>query len=143
MCIDIIKEYEGFSEIAYRCPAGIWTYGFGSTKRPDGTPVQEGDTISKQAAEALLTDYLIKNVYPIFNKIPYQLTMGQKDAIASLCYNIGTSAFLKSGLFKAICEKDIKGIFKNWDWISASGVVLKGLAKRRAQELYMFLRDLK
>ena len=59
MCIDIIKEYEGFSEIAYRCPAGIWTYGFGSTKRPDGTPVQEGDTISKQAAEALLTDYLI------------------------------------------------------------------------------------
>lgn len=141
MCYDIIKDYEGFSEIAYKCPAGIWTYGYGSTTRPDGSPVKEGDTITKETALALLTDYLIKNVYPVFTKIPYNLTNGQKQAIASLCYNIGTSAFTKSKLFKAICNKDVEGIFKNWDWIKGGGVVLKGLAKRRSHEMYLFLRD--
>lgn len=142
MCNDMIEQYESFSEIAYKCPAGIWTYGFGSTRKADGTPVQQGDTISKDGARALLTDYLIHNVYPVYNKIPYKLTNGQKDAIASLCYNIGTSAFLKSKLFKAICEKDIEGIFKNWDWIKGGGKVLKGLAKRRANEMHLFLKDL-
>lgn len=140
--MDLIKKYEGFSEFAYRCPAGVWTIGFGSTFWSDGTPVKEGDTITEQMAEALLNDYLIKNVYPIWSKIPYSLTEKQKEAICSLCYNVGVNSFLNSNLFKAICEKDIAGIFKNWDWIKAGGKVLKGLAKRRSEELFLFLSDM-
>lgn len=139
MCNDLITKYEGFSEIAYICPAGVWTFGYGSTYKQDGTPVQKGDTITKIAAEALLNDYIIKNVFPIFNKIPYQLTKGQKDAISSLVYNIGTSAFLKSKLFKAICKKDLREICKQWDWYCADDKVLSGLVKRRVEELHYFM----
>lgn len=140
MC-DLIKKWESFSEVAYKCPAGYWTYGYGSRYKVDGTPVKEGDTISKLGAEALLNDYLIKNVYPIFKKIPYQLTQRQKDAISSLVFNVGVNSFLKSKCFKAICEKDFENIFRQWDWIKIGGVVSKGLVKRRSEELALLLAD--
>ena len=141
----IIKQYEGCRLIAYPDPATgkePYTIGWGSTKKPDGSPFKIGEEITQSTADALLTDYIMKNIVPIFQKIPYQLTLGQKQAIASLCYNIGVPAFLKSCCFKAICEKDIAGIYKNWDWIKANGKAMKGLAKRRSHELYLFLKDL-
>ena len=42
---DIIKEFEGFRSQAYKCSAGKWTIGYGSTLYEDGTPVKQGDTI--------------------------------------------------------------------------------------------------
>lgn len=141
MC-DKIKEKEGFSEIAYLCPAGYWTYGYGSRYKADGTPVKQGDTISKQAAEALLNDYLIKNVHPLFKQIPYRLTRSQEDAICSLVFNVGRKAFENSKLFQAIKEKDYENIFRQWDWIKCAGKVSKGLVKRRVEELEMFVKDL-
>lgn len=139
MCHDLIKEYEGCRLQAYKCPAGVWTIGYGTTYYPEKGPVKEGDIITKEYADVLLTDYLIKNIYPTLAKIPYQLTNGQRDALASLIYNIGTPAFLKSKCYKAICEKDFAGIFENWDWGHKQ---FKGLAKRRAHELHLFLKDL-
>lgn len=141
MC-DLIKEFEGFSEIAYKCPAGYWTYGYGSRYKADGTPVKSGDEINKLGAEALLNDYLIKNVYTLFKEIPYSLSQQQKDAICSLVFNVGKSSFVKSKLFKAIKEKDIEQIFRQWDWIKINGKANKGLARRRSTELSIFLKDL-
>lgn len=138
----LIKEYEGFRQTAYKCPAGVWTIGYGSTKKLDCTPIKEGDTITKYQAEELLNNYVIKNIEPVIEKIPYELTISQQEAIKSLCYNIGTSAFLKSNLFKAICNKDVEGIFKNWDWIKAGGKVQKGLVKRRSHEMFLFIHDM-
>lgn len=138
MC-ELIKKYEGFSPVAYYCPAHKLTIGYGTTVYPDGTPVKKGDQITQERAEAYLNDYLIKNVRPLFDKIPYTLTKNQEDAICSLVYNIGKGAFVKSKLFKAICEKNYEQIFKNWDWIKANGTVLKGLVKRRTEELYLFM----
>lgn len=140
---NLIKKYEGCRLQAYKCQSSVVSIGYGTTKYPDGTPVKMIDIITKEYAEVLLNDYLIKNVYPVFGKIPYQLTEKQRDSIASLIYNIGTPAFLNSKLFKAICKKDWEKIFKNWDWIKADGVVSKGLCKRRAEELALFLEDLK
>ena len=139
---ELIKKYEGCKLVAYPDPITgkePYTIGWGSTTNTDGKPFKLGDTISQAMADALLTDYLMKNIVPVFQKIPYQLTVGQKSAIASLCYNVGVPAFLKSKCFTAVCNKDFAGIFENWDWGHKQ---LKGLAKRRAHELYMFLRDL-
>ena len=141
----LIKIKEQCRLEAYPDPATggePWTIGWGSIKDTNGQPFKPGDKISQEKADALLNDYLLKEVYPIFNKIPYPLTSGQKEAIASLCYNIGTPALLNSKLFRAICEKDLINIFHNWDWISAGGKPMKGLAKRRAEELFMFLEGL-
>lgn len=139
MCNDLIKEYEGCKLQAYKCPAGVWTIGYGITFYPNGCPVKEGDIITEEYAEALLTDYIIKNIYPIFQKIPYVITRSQRDALTSLIYNIGGPAFLKSKLYKAICKKDFANIFKEWDFGYNQ---FKGLAKRRAHELHLFLKDI-
>ncbi len=135
-------KYEGTSLQAYKCPAGVWTIWKGITVYPDGSPVKEGDIITKEYGEALETDYFIKHIDPVIMKMKKNFTQRQKEALGSLIFNIGRAAFERSNLYKAIMNNDIKGIFDNWDWISAGGKVLKGLAKRRAEELSWFLGDM-
>ena len=139
---ELIIKYEGCKLKSYKCPAGVWTIGYGITYFPDGTPVKEGDEITKEFAEVLLVDYIKKNIMPVFDKIPYKLSENQKCAIASLCYNVGVPAFLKSKLFTAICNKDYAEICRNWDWYKANGKVMKGLVKRRVEELHYFIKDI-
>lgn len=136
-----IDKYEENRLVAYKCPSGVWTIGKGITVYPDGSPVKEGDEISKEASEALLNDYLIRNVDPVIRKMSMKFTRRQKEALESLIFNIGASAFKKSKLYKAILENNSELIFKNWDWIRGNGKVLKGLVKRRAEELSWFLSD--
>lgn len=138
---NLIKKYESFSPKAYRCPAGIWTYGYGSTYKADGTPVKKGDTITEPQADALLNDYLIKHVRPKIADL--NLTQNQQDALESLLYNIGWTAFAKSKCYKAIKTKDWATALKNWDWYSGGGKVLNGLIKRRAEEIGLFFTEIK
>lgn len=136
----LIRKYEGFRATAYKCPAGVWTIGYGSTKWEDGTPVKKGDTITQEKAEGLLNDYLIRYVRPKIadlNLKPYQ-----QEAIESLCYNIGVNAFLRSKCYKALKAKDWATFIKEYDWFKAGGKVLNGLVKRRTEELYYFFLDL-
>jgi lysozyme len=137
---ELIKRYEGYSEKAYKCPAGIWTIGYGNTTWEDGTPVKKGDTITKEKAEALLNNYLIKNVRPKIADL--KLTAYQNEALESLIYNIGWTAFARSKCYKAIKAKDWGTAFNNWDWISGGGKVLKGLIKRRAEEIALFFTEI-
>lgn len=140
MCYNLIQKYEGCKLQAYKCPMGIWTIGWGNTTYPDGSKVKQGDVITKEYADALLTDYLIKNVYPVWAKIPYTLTQGQKDALASLCYNVGVPSFLRSKLYTAICKKDYAEVCRQWDFGFKNN--LKGIFKRRTEELYLFIKDI-
>lgn len=138
---DLIKKYEGLRLQAYKCPAGVWTIGYGNTTHPDGTPVKQGDIITEVQAEAYLNDYLIKNVHPVFLKIPYTLSMWQKEALASLIYNWNAKGFLNSKLYKAICARDWAEVMRQWDFGLKNN--LTGLVKRRAEELALFMRDVR
>lgn len=131
----LIIKYEGFREKAYKCPAGIWTIGYGSTHYKDGSKVKAGDIISQEDALKLMYHYINTNIK---HKLPSGLNNNQKEALYSLIYNIGINAFIRSSLYTAILKKDKKSIFKNWDWISADGRVMNGLIKRRAEELLLF-----
>ena len=130
---ELIKKYEGCKLAAYKCAAGVWTIGWGSTFYQDGRPVKQGDKITQDEADKLL-DWYIKNKI----KVPVGLNKTQTEAVRSLIYNIGQSAFDKSTLKKAIESKDWKAVFNNWNWITGGGQFLKGLAKRRAEELMLF-----
>lgn len=138
--IDIIKKYEGLSLKAYKCPAGVWTIGYGTTVYPDGQKVKEGDVITKTKAEALLLDYVINKILPNIQDL--NLTSNQEAAVCSLVYNIGWPAFAKSKCYKAIKTRDWETVFKNWDWCKGSGRFLLGLAKRRAEEMALFFCDI-
>ena len=49
----MIKHFEGLRLLAYKCPAGVLTIGYGHT----GKDVQEGMTITeKQAEQYLISD---------------------------------------------------------------------------------------
>ena len=130
---DLIKKYEGFEQTAYKCPAGIWTIGYGSTIYPNGHPVKKGDKITQAEAESLL-DWYVKNKI----QLPSGINKNQAAALQSLIYNIGQGAFDRSSLKKAIVAKDWKAVWKNWDWVTGGGKFLNGLAKRRAEELMLF-----
>ena len=138
-----VDKYEGERLQAYKCPAGIWTISKGITKYPDGSPVKEGDIITKEYSDAMVTDYFIRNIDPIIMGMKKNFTPKQKEALGSLIFNIGGNAFKRSSLYKAIINDDLKGIFTNWDWIGAGGKPLLGLARRRAEELSWFLEGWK
>ena len=141
MVIDeLIRKYEGCKLQSYKCPAGIWTIGWGTTYYPDGTSVKRGETISQEVAYMLLDSYIKKNIEPVFDKIPYKLTDNQKCALASLIYNVGVRAFINSKLFTAICKKDYAETCRQWDFGFKQN--LKGLFKRRIEELHYFIKDI-
>ena len=51
---EFVAEQEGFSALAYKCPAGIWTIGFGHTGN-----VFENDTVTRGEAYLLLDKDLV------------------------------------------------------------------------------------
>ena len=104
---NLIAEFEGFRGQPYKCPAGVWTTGYGTTYYPDGTLVTPQDRpVSKEKARELL-DYHIDNaVVPALEKtIPtWGLMSGnQKAAIISFAYNLG-SHFYKGNNFQTITK---------------------------------------
>lgn len=137
---ELIKKWEGFKEVAYVCPAGVTTIGYGSTAWEDGSPIKRGQKITKDKAEGLLNDYLIRYVRPKLADL--NLNPSQQAAIESLCYNIGINSFLRSKCYKALKARDWGTFIREYDWIKAGGKVLTGLIKRRTEELYLFFKDM-
>lgn len=137
---DLIKKWEGCKLTAYKCPAGKWTIGYGNTTYEDGSSVKEGDKITQARAEQMLTAYLEKEVYWPLEGIG--LSDNQISAVSSLIYNVGWDSFSRSKCWKAMKEKDWGEVYNNWDWIKANGKVMKGLIKRRAEELALFMKDI-
>jgi hypothetical protein len=70
------------------------------------------------------------------------LSLSQHDALVSLVFNIGGTAFMKSTLLRLLNMGDYIGAASQFDrWIHASGNVMPGLVKRRKQEKALFLKD--
>jgi lysozyme len=134
----LIKKHEGFSNTAYKCPAGVWTVGYGTTYYPDGTKVKKGDIITVKEAENLLAWYCLNEI-----TLPKgTFNPKQKMALFSLIYNIGQGAFDKSNCKKAIEKEDWQVAYLNWDWTKANGKELAGLVKRRNEEKQLFFEGL-
>lgn len=128
--VEKIKEFEGFSNTAYKCASGVWTCGFGTTK--DITPTTR---CTRSEAE----QWLLRDLAPIeayLNTIPEVNTQGKFDALCSFIYNLGMGNFKSSTLLRKIKEgastEDIQEQFRRW--VYAKRKVLKGLVKRREWE---------
>lgn len=134
--IDIIKKWEGMKLTAYKCSAGKWTIGYGSTMYINGDKVKEGDKITKEKAEELLMWFLKKKSL----LIKASVNQNQFDALCSLMYNIGIGALLDSILYKKVRinpnDKDIRNEFMRWKF--ASGKVIQGLINRRKDEADLY-----
>ncbi len=134
--VELVAKYEGCRLEAYKCPAGVWTIGYGHT-----AGVNPGDTLpSKEAAQALLKEDLAKyagyvNSCVKKGKITFPLTQNQFDALTSFCYNCGYGSLQKlvSGRSAAEVAEKIPAYNKG------GGKVLAGLVRRREEERQLFL----
>lgn len=132
---NLIKAAEGCRLNAYKCPAGIWTIGYGHTKG-----VKEGDTWTQEQADKALEQDIetyrkaVLIACPALADYPNRLA-----ACISLAYNIGIGAFSKSTLVKKLNQGDYEGAGDEiLRWNKAGGKVLSGLVKRREAEYRMY-----
>ena len=139
--LELIKQFEGCKLKAYKCPAGKWTIGYGSTFYMDGSPVKEGDKITQEDAEIMLQKIVDDFRSQVTRFVPGTLPSGAVDALTSFAFNCGTAALQKSTLLKRIKEnplnlKEIEGEFNKW--VKGGGKILPGLVRRRAMEYRMY-----
>jgi len=137
--IDLIKEFEGLKLNAYLCSANVPTIGYGNTYYPNGIKVKLGDTISQEQAEILLLDILKKFEDIVNRKLKVKVNQNQFDALVSHTYNTGGS----NTLFRLINNGANDTEVRTWietRYITANGVKLNGLVRRRKAESDLYFR---
>lgn len=138
--IDLIKEFEGCKLTAYKCPAGVWTIGYGHTGTVDGKAVASGMTISAAKATELLRADLSKFEAAVNTYVTAPITQNMFDALVSFAFNCGAGALKGSTLLKKLNAKDYDGAAAEFPkWNKASGKVLAGLTRRRRMESILFM----
>jgi lysozyme len=136
----ILKKFEGLCLSAYRCPAGIPTIGYGSTRYPDGNPVCINDSIDSEAKASEILCYTLLDFEKVVNAHLPNLRQAQFDALVLFTYNIGIAAFTSSTLLKRAklnsSDPRISDEFLRWN--RAGGIVLAGLQTRRIEEARLY-----
>ena len=138
--VDLICEFEGKQLIAYDDGVGVWTIGFGTIKYPNGVRVKKGDTCTLDQAKEYMRHDLIEFEHTVNSSVKVPLNQNQFDALVSLAYNIGSSAFKSSTLVKKLNTGDYQGAADQFNvWINAGGKRMQGLVNRRDKEKLLFL----
>lgn len=131
--IELIKKYEGCELSAYKCPAGVWTIGYGHTKN-----VKQGDKITQSQAEKYLKEDLLYYENAVNNlKLPFKLNQHQFDALVSFTYNLGAGTLQD---FKNRSAEYISSEIPLYCNVYINGVKtkLQGLVNRRKEEQRLF-----
>jgi lysozyme len=133
----LIRRFEGFSATPYRCPAGIWTVGYGHVI---GRGERFDFPLSTQAAEALLKQDVREAENSVNNLIYNDLTPSQYDALCSFCFNVGAAALQRSSLRRVVNRGDHAEVPRQLlRWVYAGGKVLPGLILRREAEAALYI----
>ena len=138
--VDLICEFEGKRLVAYDDGVGVWTIGFGTIKYPNGVRVKKGDTCTLDQAKEYMRHDLIEFEHTVNSSVKVPLNQNQFDALVSLAYNIGSSAFKSSTLVKKLNTGDYQGAADQFNvWVNAGGKRMQGLVNRRDKEKLLFL----
>lgn len=134
--LELIKQFEGCSLKAYKCPAGVWTIGYGHTRG-----VRKNSTITQATANKYLAD----DILPIeieLGAIGF-LSQAQFDALVSFIFNVGMGNFSTSTLRKKLVAKatneEICDEIVRWHY--SKGKPLTGLKRRRVAEANLFFGE--
>lgn len=142
--LEHIKEFEGFSNTPYACPAGVKTIGYGFTDKKYTSRffITRGE--ADRILLLLLTDIIVK-----LRKMYRNLTEAQYLALASFCYNLGINTLkdkrrnlsLYLSYYNNIpdnyyCNKFIEHLHR---YVFSNGKKFDGLVKRRSYESKLFI----
>lgn len=143
-CIELVKEFEGFSPVPYLCPAGYWTIGYGEVLGREWKDEWKDLRLTREAAEIRLRHKLIQYslaILPLI-KVPYHQYM--LDALTSFSYNVGIFAFRSSTLRSKLNRREYYDAGEEFlKWVYAGGKKLKGLERRRIKERELFLEGVR
>lgn len=136
--IYLMHKYESCKLTAYKCPAGIWSIGYGET----GPHVTEGMVITQEQADSLFEMRLASEFEPGVMRLlgETKVLQCQFDALVCFAYNVGISALRESTLLRMLKSGNVEGTadqFLRWD--KAAGKRMLGLYRRRVSERALFL----
>lgn len=131
--INLIKQFEGVRLTAYKCPAGVYTIGYGHTRG-----VTRGMKITEEEASAFLTADLRNSEKAVerYDSV-YHWNQNEFDALVSFTFNCGAAnlrSLLRNGRRNRSQIAATLPLYRK-----AGGKVLKGLERRRAAEKALFL----
>ena len=135
--VKLIRDSEGCELKSYKCPAGIWTIGYGQTKG-----VKEGMVWTQQQAD----EDLLETAWEVLNQalnassVLKKATSQRQAAIADFIYNLGIGNYNSSTLKKYVDKENWASAYTEIKkWNKAGGKVLKGLTIRREREASLLL----
>lgn len=148
--IGLLKHFEqgpdgGFAPVAYRCPAGKQTIGWGHVIKPGERFAQP---ISEAEATRLLAADLGRFWRGVGAIVTVPLTQSMVDALACFAFNVGLAAFQSSTLLQFLNAGEYEAAadqFARWnkstDPATGKKVALAGLTRRRKAERALFVKD--
>ena len=131
-----IALHEGYTDDAIiPVPGDVPTYGYGTTRKPDGSSVKMGEkTTPTRALVDLLRD-ASKFEQAVKRCAPVPMHPWEFQAYVSFTYNVGESAFCNSTLVKKLKAFDYEAACKELlKWDKVKGVQVRGLTNRRQAE---------
>lgn len=133
---NILKKFEGCKLTAYKCPAGIWTIGYGHTSAAGAPEVKEGMIITQDQAEHILKTDLVKYETPVAALVKIPLSQNQFDVLVDFAYNAGVGNLKSSTLLKKVNAGNFDAVPDElMKWTKGGGKVLPGLVRRRQAEV--------
>lgn len=138
--VELIARSEGCRLRAYRCPAGVWTCGWGET-----AGVTPATAWTQAEADQRLLASLQEYAARVQEMCADPPTENELGALVSLAYNIGLEALRKSTALRCHNAGDGQAAaraFALWNKARVRGVLqpLPGLTARRAAEAALYLR---
>jgi lysozyme len=148
--VAMMHHFEGCRLTAYKCPAGVWTIGWGNTFYANGAKVQPGDTITQATADALFS-LVVADFERDVDSLVKAATDDQFGALVSFAYNLGSDidadkiaeGLGDSTLLRLHNAGDYAGAAAEFPkWNKAGGQVSNGLVRRRNVERMLYSGNL-
>lgn len=157
-CADLVKHFEGLHDgdlhqiglQPKRCPADIWTEGWGHAIRDRQGRILPASASEYEAlqysqvrtivqADHLLDQDLAKFATRVAALLRRPIAQHQFDALVSFAYNVGTGNLQKSTLLRKVNAGDHEAAEAEFGrWTRAGGKVLRGLVLRRRAEAWLY-----
>lgn len=136
---NLLQKFEGCKLKAYKCPAGIWTIGYGHTSAAGNPQVTDGSVISQTEAENILAKDLYSFERGVLACVKVPLSQHQFDVLVDFAYNAGLGALQKSTLLKKVNASDFDAVpAELMKWTKGGGKELPGLVRRRQAEIALW-----
>ena len=153
--IQLIKTFEGCHSSPYRCPAGLWTVGYGRVLYPEQARLKTAERAAYRLKSAddkawshdEIDDLLAQDLYRFEGGVLRLCSASADnqchlDAMVSFAFNVGLGNLQASTLRMKYNRQDYAGAADEFlRWNKASGVILAGLVRRRAAERLLFLNN--